>query len=63
MSENAQNFEEKIKQANEILAQINKPDVSLEQSVALHKQGKKLIDEAREILEKAQLVIKEAGDE
>lgn len=63
MSENAQSFEDKLKAANEILANLNKADTSLEQSVALHKQGQQLLKEAREILERAELVVKEAGDE
>ena len=62
MSENAQNFEEKVKQANEILAKLNDPSVSLEQSVELHELGKKLIEEAREILERAELIIKQADE-
>ena len=62
MSENAQNFEEKVKQANEILAKLNDPSVSLEQSVELHERGKKLIEEACEILERAELIIKQADE-
>lgn len=62
MSENAQNFEEKVKQANEILAKLNDPSVSLEQSVELHERGKKLIEEAREILERAELIIKQVDE-
>ncbi|MBR8462406.1 exodeoxyribonuclease VII small subunit [Campylobacter sp. faydin G-24] len=61
--ENSQTFEDKIKQANEILANLNKDEVSLMHSVELHKQGKQLLAEAREILQKAELSIQEVDDE
>ncbi|MCD8213357.1 MAG: exodeoxyribonuclease VII small subunit [Campylobacter sp.] len=61
--ENIQNFEEKIKMADKILSDLNNKDVSLEQSIKLHEQGKKLLKEAREILKNAELSIEEIGDE
>lgn len=62
MENNAQSFEEKLKAANEILAQLNKSDISLEQSIKLHKDGKILLFEASKILENAKLSIKEIDD-
>ncbi|MDL0088812.1 exodeoxyribonuclease VII small subunit [Campylobacter gastrosuis] len=53
----SENFEEKIKKAEEILANLNKDELTLAQSIALHKQGQVLIEEAREILEKAKLEV------
>ena len=46
-----------------ILNDLNKDDVSLENSIKLHEQGKKLLNEAREILENAKLSIKQVDDE
>ncbi|MFC2748020.1 MAG: exodeoxyribonuclease VII small subunit, partial [Campylobacter concisus] len=42
---------------------LNKDDVNLENSIKLHEQGKKLLNEAREILENAKLSIKQVDDE
>ena len=49
--------------ADKILNDLNKDDVSLEKSIKLHEQGKKLLNEAREILENAKLSIKQVDDE
>ena len=38
-------------------------NLSLEQSVKLHKEGKKLLEEAGEILQNAKLIVKDADDE
>ncbi|MDO5045426.1 exodeoxyribonuclease VII small subunit [Campylobacter sp.] len=57
------NFESKLIKANEILERLNKEELSLEQSVKLHKEGKKLLEEAAEILQNAKLQIKEIADE
>lgn len=56
-------FESKLAKAGEILERLNRDDLSLEQSVKLHKEGKKLLDEAGEILQNAKLQIKEIADE
>ncbi|QKF92665.1 MULTISPECIES: exodeoxyribonuclease VII small subunit [unclassified Campylobacter] len=56
-------FESKLIKANEILEKLSKDDLSLEQSVKLHKEGKKLLDEAGEILQNAKLQIKEISNE
>ena len=64
MSENlSEDFESKLAKANEILKQLSDENLSLEQSVKLHKEGKKLLEEADKILQNAKLVIKDADDE
>lgn len=63
MEQKEQSFEEKLALADKILNDLNKDDVSLEKSIKLHEQGKKLLNEAREILESAKLSIKQVDDE
>ena len=63
MEQEEQSFEEKLALADKILNDLNKDDVSLENSIKLHEQGKKLLNEAREILENAKLSIKQVDDE
>ena len=63
MEQKQQSFEEKLALADKILNDLNKDDVSLENSIKLHEQGKKLLNEAREILENAKLSIKQVDDE
>ena len=63
MEQKEQSFEEKLALADKILNDLNKDYVSLENSIKLHEQGKKLLNEAREILENAKLSIKQVDDE
>ena len=64
MSENlSEDFESKLAKANEILKQLGDENLRLEQSVKLHKEGKKLLEEADKILQNAKLVVKDADDE
>ena len=63
MEQKEQSFEEKLALADKILNYLNKDVVSLENSIKLHEQGKKLLNEAREILENAKLSIKQVDDE
>ena len=63
MEQKEQSFEEKLALADKILNDLNKDDVSLENSIKLHEQGKKLLNEAREILENAKLSIKQVDYE
>ena len=63
MEQKEQSFEEKLALTDKILNDLNKDDVSLENSIKLHEQGKKLLNEAREILENAKLSIKQVDDE
>ena len=63
MEQKEQSKKEKLALADKILNDLNKDDVSLENSIKLHEQGKKLLNEAREILENAKLSIKQVDDE
>ena len=63
MEQKEQSFEEKLALADKILNDLNKDEVSLENSIKLHEQGKNLLNEAREILENAKLSIKQVDDE
>ena len=63
MEQKEQSLEDKLALADKILNDLNKDDVSLENSIKLHEQGKKLLNEAREILENAKLSIKQVDDE
>ena len=63
MEQKEQSFDEKLALADKILNDLNKDDVSLEKSIKLHEQGKKLLNKAREILENAKLSIKQVDDE
>ena len=64
MSENlSEDFDSKLAKANEILKQLGDENLSLEQSLKLHKEGKKLLEEADKILQNAKLVVKDADDE
>lgn len=61
MQENS--FEAKLTKANEILKLLNDENTSLEESVALHKEGKKLLSEASQILNNAKLSIEKVNQE
>ena len=63
MGQKEQSFEEKLALADKIVNDLNKGDGSLEKRIKLHEQGKKLLNEAREILENAKLSIKQVDDE
>lgn len=57
-----ENFEDKLMRADKILERLNDENISLEESVKLHKEGKKLLGEAAKILQNAKLTINEAKD-
>lgn len=57
-----ENFEDKLMRADKILERLNDENISLEESVKLHKEGKKLLSEAAKILQNAKLTINEAKD-
>lgn len=63
MQENSTSFEAKLQKANEILKRLNDENTSLEESVALHKEGKQLLLEASQMLQNAKLEIKQASEE
>ena len=53
------NFEEKLKKAESLLEKLNESELSLDESVKLYKEGLANIEEAKELLEKAKLEVKE----
>lgn len=63
MKNNAENFEEKLKKAEQILLKLDEDDIDLQTSIKLHNEGKKLLDEARDILENTKLNIISENDE
>jgi len=52
-------FEEKLKKAESLLEKLNESELSLDESVKLYKEGLANIKEAKELLEKAKLEVKE----
>lgn len=58
----SENFEEKIKKAEEILNRLDKEDVALDESIKLHNEGKELLKQARLILENAKLSIEQVNE-
>ncbi|RDU74106.1 exodeoxyribonuclease VII small subunit [Helicobacter anseris] len=52
-------FEEKIECIKEILTKLNANDLNLKDGVSLYKEGLKQLNEAQEMLEKAQLEYEE----
>lgn len=61
MSDATKNFEAKLAEAEKILAELNSEKISLEESVKLFGEGKKLLADAQKILENAKLNITEVG--
>ncbi|NDJ27488.1 exodeoxyribonuclease VII small subunit [Campylobacter sp. MIT 12-8780] len=55
-------FEENLNKANKALEELNKDELSLDESVKIYKQGLEFIKNARELLEKAKLEIKEIDE-
>lgn len=49
-------FEDKIKEAKELLEKLSNPEITLENSVKLYKDGLKQLTEAQELLDEAKLV-------
>ena len=52
-------FEDKIKKAKELLDKLIDPEITLENSVKIYKDGLKQIQEAQELLDKAKLEFEE----
>ncbi|PHR69072.1 MAG: exodeoxyribonuclease VII small subunit [Arcobacter sp.] len=49
-------FEDKIKEAKELLEKLSNPEITLENSVKLYKDGLKQLDDAQKLLDEAKLV-------
>lgn len=63
MQNETQNFEYKLKKAEDILTILNNDETNLEDSIKLHNEGKQLLKEARDILENAKLNIMSESNE
>jgi len=50
-------FEERVEAARKIMEQLMEPDIPLEKSVKLYKEGMRLLKEAGRILEEAKIEI------
>ena len=56
-------YEEAYQRLEEVIAQLESGELSLEQSVALYEQGQKLSAHCQNLLEKAELKIQQSDDE
>ncbi len=54
-----ESFEEKIQKTKEILSKLNASDLNLKDGLMLYKDGIKTLQEAQEMLEKAQIEYEE----
>ncbi len=57
LAENELGFEEKIEAAKKIMEQLMDPQIPLQKSVRLYKEGMQLLKEAGEILEAAKIEV------
>jgi exodeoxyribonuclease VII small subunit len=62
MSEEKINFEDKIKNAKEILEKLINPEITLSQSVETYKSGMKELEEAQKLLDSAKLEFEELNN-
>jgi exodeoxyribonuclease VII small subunit len=62
MSEEKVNFEDKIKNAKEILEKLINPEITLSQSVETYKSGMKELEEAQKLLDSAKLEFEELNN-
>ncbi len=54
-----EDFEAKLSKIQEVLEQLNQPDISLSKSTELYKEGLKNLKEASALLENAKLILEE----
>ena len=59
----SENFESKIAKIEKLLEGLNDENLTLSDSVKLYKDGLKLVNEARAMLENAKLEIAQIGEE
>ena len=59
----SENFETKIEKIEKLLEGLNDENLTLSDSVKLYKDGLKLVNEARAMLENAKLEIAQIGEE
>ena len=55
-------FEDKLEDAKMILAKLQEPDISLQDSIELYKKGKEELKSAIKMLEEAELELEEYQD-
>lgn len=53
------NFEQKIENAKQLLEKLTQPDITLENSVKVYKEGMKEIEEAQKLLDNVKLNFEE----
>jgi len=58
-----QNFEDKLKEAKEILEKLMDSEITLEDSIKLYQKGLKQINEAQKMLEEAKIKIETISKE
>jgi len=58
-----QNFEDKLKEAKEILEKLMDSEITLEESIKLYQKGLKQINEAQKMLEEAKIKIETISKE
>ncbi len=59
MSNKEMNFEDKIKQAKELLDKLIDPEITLHTSVQVYKEGMKELEDAQKLLDDAKLEFEE----
>ncbi|NPA28030.1 MAG: exodeoxyribonuclease VII small subunit [Epsilonproteobacteria bacterium] len=59
----SKSFEERLKEAKEILERLNSSEITLEEAIELYKKGLETIKEAQTILEDAKLKVIEIDKE
>jgi exodeoxyribonuclease VII small subunit len=52
-------FEEKLAKTKEILSELSNPEITMEQSLKLHKEGMKIVKQAQTQLDTARLQYEE----
>jgi len=58
-----EDFETKIEKAKELLNKLNKPDITLNESMKIYEEGLKSIKEATKMIEEAKIKYKEISSE
>ncbi len=56
------NFEQKVEEANKLLKKLIDPEITLQDSVRVYKDGLKELETAQKLLDKAKLEFKEITD-
>ena len=54
-----ENFEAKLQKSKELIDKLMNPDITLEESIKIYKEGLESIKEAQKLLEEAKLKVQE----